>query len=298
MLVIIALVALRLAVGWHFFVEGAKKFTDPDFSAASFLRIAKGPMADFYMGMIPDPYGEQRLSREELQEDLSEYREKVLGRYDVDEETQEKAEKLTEEYMDRFDAFYAENQEDIEKFFIRLEHWKEAKGRQLRFVPFRHDWIQKEGMELRTMAAPWLQTVRQLREDYREDLLELVLPEGKEITSDVMPMPKVTAMPVVDSMVKWTVILVGIGLLLGLFTRLWCFIGVGFLLSVITSQWPGAMGADMNFIYYQVVEIFALGVLFFTAAGRYAGLDFFVHAGIQKLTNRGAKSQTEPAPTT
>ena len=53
-LVIIALVLLRLSIGWHFFKEGAKKFTEPGFSAESFLAISHGPMTGIYKGMISD----------------------------------------------------------------------------------------------------------------------------------------------------------------------------------------------------------------------------------------------------
>lgn len=55
---ILALVALRLAIGWHFFSEGREKLTyDPQtgsyevtFSAESFLAGAKGPLADTMLG--------------------------------------------------------------------------------------------------------------------------------------------------------------------------------------------------------------------------------------------------------
>jgi uncharacterized membrane protein YphA (DoxX/SURF4 family) len=98
-------------------------------------------------------------------------------------------------------------------------------------------------------------------------------------------------MGAMTTLVKWTVILVGIFLLCGLFTRFWSLIGVGFLMSVVTSQWPGWTGATPT--YYQVVEIFALLVLCATAAGRYAGLDFFVDAGFKMLRKRPSAHNEE-----
>ena len=68
--------------------------------------------------------------------------------------------------------------------------------------------------------------------------------------------------------------LVGVFLLLGLFTRFWSIVGAGFLFSVISSQWPGWPGAEPT--YYQSIELVALLVIFSTAAGRLAGLDFFI----------------------
>ena len=49
--------ALRLGVGWHFFKEGAKKFTDAGVPSVAFLRSATGPLADMYKSFIPDRYG-------------------------------------------------------------------------------------------------------------------------------------------------------------------------------------------------------------------------------------------------
>lgn len=62
---VLALVLLRLAVGWHFFGEGAKKleYNRHDgqlrlvFSARDFLAQAKGPLADLYQASAPDDHG-------------------------------------------------------------------------------------------------------------------------------------------------------------------------------------------------------------------------------------------------
>ncbi|HVK95861.1 MAG TPA: hypothetical protein VM571_14165, partial [Noviherbaspirillum sp.] len=51
---IVALVLLRLAVGWHFFKEGSQKLNDGKFSSTGFLSAAKGPFAPYYKGMIYD----------------------------------------------------------------------------------------------------------------------------------------------------------------------------------------------------------------------------------------------------
>jgi len=79
--------------------------------------------------------------------------------------------------------------------------------------------------------------------------------------------------------------------LLGLFTRFWAIVGSGFLLSVISSQWPGWPGAAPT--YYQAVELFALLVLCATAAGRYAGLDFFIHLRIRKAGASGKQGSDQ-----
>ncbi|HEX6964091.1 MAG TPA: hypothetical protein VF175_19640, partial [Lacipirellula sp.] len=59
---IVAIVLLRLATGWHFYREGTKKLSyNPDtgevslnFSAEGFLRNAVGPLRDNFRSWIPN----------------------------------------------------------------------------------------------------------------------------------------------------------------------------------------------------------------------------------------------------
>lgn len=57
---VVAIVALRVLIGWHFLGAGIEKF-DPKFSAAGFLGSANGPLADFYKSMAPQPHDWDRL---------------------------------------------------------------------------------------------------------------------------------------------------------------------------------------------------------------------------------------------
>lgn len=62
MLSVIALVAVRLCIGWHFFYEGCWKVDNADkFSALPFLTMAKGPFAPIFYAMSPDLDGVERL---------------------------------------------------------------------------------------------------------------------------------------------------------------------------------------------------------------------------------------------
>ncbi len=66
---VIALVLLRLIVGWHFFREGTKKLEYKphsgqmglDFSSVDFLGQAKGPMAPMYKSVLPFDHKWQEL---------------------------------------------------------------------------------------------------------------------------------------------------------------------------------------------------------------------------------------------
>jgi thiosulfate dehydrogenase [quinone] large subunit len=50
-----AVVVLRVLVGWHFLYEGVAKLSKPDWSAAGFLKQARGPLADLFHGMAASP---------------------------------------------------------------------------------------------------------------------------------------------------------------------------------------------------------------------------------------------------
>jgi uncharacterized membrane protein YphA (DoxX/SURF4 family) len=177
------------------------------------------------------------------------------------------------------------NQDNIEKYTIRLEAWLAAQKEPDAKLDNRQAWIAKESMELRGIAGPWLAEIDRIREAYHRELMVDVIGYQEEDLDRVASIRDPANMTLLNTMIKWTVILVGIGLLLGLFTELWSVVGIGFLMTVIVSQFPGSLGAAPT--YYQVVEVFALAVLGITSAGRWAGLDFFIHSVIKLRRNGG-----------
>jgi uncharacterized membrane protein YphA (DoxX/SURF4 family) len=52
-LTVLLMVALRVAIGWHFFQEGLSHKNDPKWSSEGFLRQAKGPLAAQYKERLP-----------------------------------------------------------------------------------------------------------------------------------------------------------------------------------------------------------------------------------------------------
>ena len=63
---ILALVALRVGIGWHFYMEGVTKVRGNDFSSVGFLNAAKGPLADQFQALIWDHDGKIRLDEERV----------------------------------------------------------------------------------------------------------------------------------------------------------------------------------------------------------------------------------------
>jgi thiosulfate dehydrogenase (quinone) large subunit len=51
----LAITALRVFVGWHFLYEGIAKLTAPSWSAAGYLKQARGPFAEMFRGLASQP---------------------------------------------------------------------------------------------------------------------------------------------------------------------------------------------------------------------------------------------------
>ena len=51
----IAITALRVLVGWHFLYEGLAKLTAPSWTAAGYLKQAKGPLAESFRWLATRP---------------------------------------------------------------------------------------------------------------------------------------------------------------------------------------------------------------------------------------------------
>jgi thiosulfate dehydrogenase [quinone] large subunit len=51
----IAITALRVLVGWHFLYEGLTKLTAPSWTAAGYLKQAKGPLAESFRSLATRP---------------------------------------------------------------------------------------------------------------------------------------------------------------------------------------------------------------------------------------------------
>ena len=51
----LAITAMRVFVGWHFLYEGIAKLTAPSWSAAGYLKQARGPFAEMFRGLASQP---------------------------------------------------------------------------------------------------------------------------------------------------------------------------------------------------------------------------------------------------
>lgn len=69
LLIALAMAALRISIGFHFFFEGTDKLKSGNFQASYFLGGAKGPFAPLFQQMLDDPTGQRKLCVVEVEKD-------------------------------------------------------------------------------------------------------------------------------------------------------------------------------------------------------------------------------------
>jgi uncharacterized membrane protein YphA (DoxX/SURF4 family) len=136
----------------------------------------------------------------------------------------------------------------------------------------------------------------------KHKLRDLLTPEQRRMPPP--PDPEAPAahlgwerLPQIDTTVKWALLVIGAGLLLGLFTRLWCVAGAALLLLFYLAMPPfpvPAEGPEGHFLLINknLIEILALLTLATTQPGRRYGLDAWLGALGRALF--GPKKTAEP----
>ncbi len=300
---VITLVALRLAIGWHFFQEGSSKLQDPSWTAAHFFTGSKGPLKPLYESMLWDGDGRARLNYAKTESgwptiDLSrttevwdQYRVKVADHYGFDDAQQKAAEDCYKKWVRQLDWYFNDNRDKILEYFHGLD--RRAANRQddaRQQVESLRGQADKTEAELVAMRTPWLAQVGKLWAGYDADLNAIATAEQKKRGPVQLSKPAVGWLDTntIDRIVPWFDTIVGALLIFGLFTRIAALAGAGFLFSIVLTQWPGSPGALP--VYYQVIEMLSMLVLAAVAAGQFAGLDFILYSIWSK--SKGTKQET------
>lgn len=285
---------LRLAVGWHFFKEGADKLQDRNFSSTGFLSQAKGPLASAYQGMIYDADGLHRLDADSTLAQWQAFRDEAAVHYGFDEKQQKAADAIYKRYERQYREYLKANREDIEEYYHGLERRdkysgrvpdedpdKAAADRAWQEVPSLRGQLKGIETDLKKKRDAWLAVIDGMWANYERDITMLATQEQAGSELRLLKVGRRTVDSVtVDRFLPYFDLVIGVLLVIGLFTRVASLAGAAFLASVVLTQWPWA--ADAAPTYNQTVELCALLVLAGTAAGRFAGLDFFLHAARMK----------------
>ena len=283
------LLLLRLSIGWHFYSEGLDKYQAGSWSAAPFFANAKGPFAEHYRGLVWDADGSLRLDKEKTMVAWAVFRDQIGEHYGFDDQQLQKAQANYAKAVEQYDWVMEENKTDLEEYrlgFARIERMEtEGFEKDLRdgvsSLGGQRDTIRREW---RQKAAPSLQQIDQIWKNYAVAQNSTATSEQSgQHGSFALAKPRLVAMDtsVIDPIVPYFDMAIGLCLLLGLFTPVAALAAAGFLGSVFLSQYPPTAGPGST--YYQLIECMACLVLAGTGAGRFAGLDFFLHMIIRKV---------------
>lgn len=308
----VLLVALRVAIGWHFFQEGVSHRNDPKWSSEPFLRQAKGPLADQYKSRAPGyhefdlllavpledepaPEGEAAKKPQKGAES-NVYREwytavvrdwknrgdEISNLYHFTDEQKEKLKAVLDQYDQNLTDLLALYETDITNYrrqLARNQAMAKVAGAdaipnlQARATKRERDPLVEPATFSDTKPSEWISNIKDLEAAFEREVLGLRTAEQTEKYGAVSP--ATTPLKQMDTTITWVLIVGGGCLLVGLFTRLSAVVLAIFLGSVIASQPPWVAGTAPT--YFQVVELIALVVLASSHVGRWGGLDFFVH---------------------
>ena len=322
MLSVVLLVALRLAIGSHFFYEGVWKIANPDkFSARPFLTMAKGPFAPLFHKMVPDLNGEQRLALTIIDKKNSRVTSQVylnawtetknafVAKYSLDDgQTKQVADKFAA-YEKSLWTYLTENQQEIVQHFDSLDRFRKRKASGVNEASHEMKRTWDEQMKLRSESGVWLSELDAMGEEYCMALWNILGMDQKARGSVpvVLTAPEKLPVPVpfarsrgefLDLSVTYGLTAIGLCLMLGFCNRLAALGGAAFLISVLMTQppWPTiyppapavvghAMVVDKNFV--EMVALMALATL---PVGRWGGLDYLLYhwlgRPIQKYFNK------------
>lgn len=317
---IVTLIALRVAIGWHFFMEGASKVRDGGFASTGFLSSATGPFADTFHSLIPDYDGSIRLDAEKMREHYQELLSRTVTAYHLTDEQSESAKKLVEAASADLKATYKESEGPIKEYKLGADRVRRMEKEAGLYKP---ESMRKQRLEIeskrRSQIKPVLASIDRVTSELEEELNDLgkrslgIVGDAKNKAEEKATIPTVklrfpNAPPidvsVVDKCIPIFDMVIGILLVCGLLTPVAGIAAGLFLGSIVLTQFPGWPGAQPT--YYQVIEMVACFVLAGTDAGRYAGLDFLPWSFWNRRkgkTSKGSKETStketaakEPAP--
>lgn len=285
------LVLLRLTIGWHFYSEGVDKRDAGNWSATPFFANAKGPFAGKFRNMVWDYDGKIRLDYERTEQHFANFRARLARQLEFDEAQTKQSWDAYNEARAQVEWVLDENAADLEEFEFGRQRIAsldtDAREKAIRdgvsSLGGQRETIRKEWLG---KAAPALKQLNSVWDGYEQSLNALATPDqvarGGRVTLD-KPRDVVVDTSVVDRIIPYFDIAIGICLLLGLFTPVAALAAAGFLGSVFLSQYPPSTGPTSS--HYQLIECMACLVLASTGSGRFAGLDYFLHLFIRKSSH-------------
>ncbi len=273
----VALVALRIGIGCHFYREGAAKLRDPKPYSAGFLGNAKGWFAPQFHNLVWDADGLARLDYEQTEKIWDEFHVRAGERLGFDEAQKKAAQQVFLARLGQLEWFLNSNADEIAEYrnglVRRAKNHSDAARTEVASLKGQLEQIERD---LGTLKRDLVPPIDQLWRGYQLEVNALATEAQKQRGMQSIPKPgrRTLDSESIDGLIRYFDVTIGVLLILGLFTRPAAILGAGFLASVIASQWPGSPGAVP--VWPQFIEMLGLVVLAAIGAGQFAGLDRFL----------------------
>lgn len=305
------LVLLRLAIGWHFLVEGIDKYKSPIWSSEAYLRESTGPFASRFRSLAGDRLADSLTVPEDgsfptpLALDWNNYVEAFKRHYELDDAQTQRATTNMEQMRSRTMTWLTSEKMTVSRpiaggmtvtvSMTIPERIKDLKAKEAQVASIEDNDRPTFGSPAFAPLAAAKADAKRVRADLQAELA-LQTTAMKKALYDVLSaeqkkQPGVTE-PVgrslfqwgrrewTDKTVKFGLIAVGIGLLAGALTRTACIGGAVLLFLFYLAMpplpgWPESPRAEGHYILINknIIEMLALLVLATTRSGRWAGLD-------------------------
>lgn len=299
-------IILRIGLGWHFLYEGVWKVENrKEFTARPYLAEAKGPLSGLFYMMLPDVDGRQRLSYHAVKGtdgkpdvafsgDLylarwDDIQRRLAERYKIDDDQRAAAEKTHAEYKQTLADYLKENHDEMLGYFRSLNRLEEEKAAAANDSPYQQKRLWDRQQELRKQVEGWVKRLDELDLQYAAAAWNLLEPEQQARGGWLKGHPwnplNWTQMEQLNAMVTYSLVAIGLGLVVGCCTRLAALGGAGFMAFVVLSQfpWPTVyppappVVGHALFVNKDVIEMLALILVATVPAGRWGGLDYFLY---------------------
>ena len=307
----ISLILLRLIIGWHFLFEGLHKihslYSPKPFSSEIYFRESSGPLGKFMKGFLPDPDSEllAKLDEKSITNEWNTTVKDFSSSNQLSPDQQKSAEEALEKNLKKTLDWFKEGNKEIEipspdgkptgtlKINYTIPQWLTYYKTKLdELDKIRSDdrsWYLGKELDKARIASTRAEISKgrkELTDEYESqkntlnsDLQKLLTVEQKSTVLSPSQ-KKMGFIHWINLMTIFGITAIGAGLFLGLFTRIACLGGIGFLamtyLTIPPFPWlpvPPLNEGNYVFVNKNLVEMFAMMVLVTTNSGRWFGLD-------------------------
>jgi len=289
---VVMLVLLRFTVGYHFLSEGTDKYRTSGWTAKPFFANAKGPFAGQFRQLVWDHDGAVRLNQEQTMIVWATYRDRIAKHFGFDEKQVALAQENYAKAVNQYEYVVELAANDIQEFQLGLGRIDDLDSDPVRSgVDSLAGQRESVRRELTQKISPVFKQIDMIWDNYETAQNQIATDEQLQrrlAYKLVRPRLVVMDTSVIDGLVPYFDMTIGWLLILGLFTPVAALAAAGFLGSVFLSQYPPTTGPGSS--NYQLLECLACLVLASTGAGRFAGLDFFLHLLVRKVHSDSARA--------